>query len=110
MILLWMRETNHFVVTQPSPPTPNGLEFQEDLYLDQFQNNFQHHNNPSPSEEINLPPELLTQYAQLQEKLHTVWESIEKAMASAYFVCQYQTKNWNLMNFIFFKLLIGYKG
>jgi hypothetical protein len=25
-------------------------------------------------------------------------------------VCQYQTKNWNLMNFIFFKLLIGYKG
>jgi hypothetical protein len=82
-----LAERNHFVVTQPSPPTPNRLEFQEDPYLDQFQTNFQH-NKPSTSEEINLTPEIITQYAQLQEKLHTAWESIEKAMAAAYFVCQ----------------------
>jgi hypothetical protein len=78
-----MAERNGFVVTQPSAPTPNGLEFQEDPYLDQFQNDFQHHNKPSPSEEINLPPELLTRYAQQQEKLCTACQSIEKAMAAA---------------------------
>ncbi|KAI9624677.1 hypothetical protein H4Q26_016741 [Puccinia striiformis f. sp. tritici PST-130] len=41
-----------------------------------------------------LPPKPVTHYALQHQKLATAWKSIEKAMSTAYFVCQYKTQNW----------------
>ncbi|PLW51510.1 hypothetical protein PCASD_00398 [Puccinia coronata f. sp. avenae] len=89
-----MAQRNGFIVIPPTAPTANGLEIEDEPTLDQSQDDFQTPNEPSQHKEINLPPELVTRYAERREKLRTAWKSIEKAMTAAYFLCQYQTQNW----------------
>ncbi|PLW56627.1 hypothetical protein PCANC_05159 [Puccinia coronata f. sp. avenae] len=79
---------NGYIVIPPNQANPPE-QVQEENYEDHFHNH-DNYQEPSPPP----PADVVTQYAMRRDNLSAAWKLIEKSMAAAFFVCQYQTKNW----------------